>query len=84
MDMMPRRVVAKKATSPGLVFKLNFMLRASNRLHRKNGVQHTRKQTKYKQSYRTILRWIIHEKTEENGDLEKQKCQNIIYRILLK
>ena len=44
--MVPRRVVAKKATSPGLVFKWNFMLNASRRLHRKKGVQHTRKHTK--------------------------------------
>jgi hypothetical protein len=42
---LPRSVVAKKASSPGEVDRLNFMLRASSMLQMKKGVQHTRKQT---------------------------------------
>ena len=44
-DDIPRRVVAKNASSPGEVDRSNFMLRASSMVQMKNGVQHTRKHT---------------------------------------
>jgi hypothetical protein len=47
-SFVPRRVVAKKASSPGEVDRSNFMLRASSIVQIKNGVQHTRKHTEIK------------------------------------
>ena len=61
-DDIPRRVVAKNASSPGEVDRSNFMLRASSMVQMKNGVQHTRKHTEKRNKIKLDILFLLNDK----------------------